>query len=221
MVSTWDLIKSGNFEEACKIADGEASTTGELALRNKVFALLHLKRTREAITLCEELIKRVNGASDSDFIKLGVAHWLTNNRDQAVESWQRGLDTKYTDAAGGIRVPLLLYYASVRISDEKLRKDSAKRLGKLSKGKSTCNWPGPLGSFLLDVCTESSLFATVTKNPVLRERQLCQAHFYVGVKCSGADETDRYRENMRLACSRDPVSYLEAEYYLSKAEYES
>src|SRR5947209_1450522 len=43
----------------------------------------------------------------------GVAQWCLNDRRTAVAQWRAGLHCDFADGAGGITIPLLLFFASV------------------------------------------------------------------------------------------------------------
>jgi hypothetical protein len=69
-MSTWDLIESGDYVNACITADHEfAHTSSFFPLRNKVFALLCLGKYQEAIDLCSKIIQLNEGSSDSLVIR--------------------------------------------------------------------------------------------------------------------------------------------------------
>lgn len=58
----WSLIQNGRFDEACEKADSEYNNSKSvLVLRNKVYALLHLKKYEECNALTEEIIRLVEG----------------------------------------------------------------------------------------------------------------------------------------------------------------
>src|SRR5580698_7696231 len=112
--NVWDLIKLGRFEEACQAADPEFAKNGRIGpLRNKIFALLHLSEYDECICLSRKIISLDKHSADHDSIFLGVAYWLQSRHDFAVEAWRMGLDAQYTDAAGGVGIPLILRFASI------------------------------------------------------------------------------------------------------------
>src|SRR5579871_1590219 len=112
MESVWDLIESGEFAAACRLADEQsASSTSLLPKRNKVIALLNLGKLEQAAELSRAIIATNGGSTDSDFHRLGVALWLQGEFDGAIAAWQAGSDTDYTDAARGVKNCLLRLYA--------------------------------------------------------------------------------------------------------------
>jgi hypothetical protein len=214
----WDLIEQGKFVEACKRADEEhALTDSPLPLHNKVLALLHLERFSDAVSLCRALMTMEGADSDDEFIFCGVAYWCLNKADEAVRIWNEGTKRTYTDAAGGLAIPLLLYYAAIRMNDSALGKSARAAVKARCRTRRSNNWPGPLGLYALGELDDTELQDRVTTVPILRDRELCQANFWTGVRHSSAD-IERGREYMRKAISFGPSSYLEHEYYLAKGE---
>jgi len=70
----WALIEAGQYEQACHLADREAAASPSLLpLRNKVLALLNLRRFDEAEALSKLIIERRGGETESDFTMLGIA----------------------------------------------------------------------------------------------------------------------------------------------------
>jgi hypothetical protein len=219
IVSCWNLIEQGRYEEACIRADIEYEETKTmLPLRNKVFALLHLKKYKEVINLCKFLIEERNGETDSDFIFLGIAYWIENEITNAIEIWRKGLESKYKDAAGGIEIPSLMYFASISLKDKLLEREAVTLLEKRSKSNQVINWPGPIASFLLDIIDEEELLSSVVSHPSLRAKQLCQAYFYIALKKLKNDNIIDYKEYLKKSLSLDVSSYLKQEYYLAEVE---
>ena len=103
---------------------------------------MNLKKYDNVLELATELIRITNGRSDSEYILAGIASWLLDNYTESVEIWKKGLNTKYTDAAGGIVIPSLLYYAAVRLNDRNLEKEAIALLRKRCKSKGSLNFPG-------------------------------------------------------------------------------
>ena len=128
--SVWDLIEMEKFQEACVRADSEFQSKGDIfPLRNKVFALLQLDKFDDTIRLSKQIIDLTKGSTDSDFIFCGVAHWLAREPESAIKVWKAGLSAKYTDAAGGVEIPMLLLFAAVKTRD----KNSGRKL-------TNCSW---------------------------------------------------------------------------------
>ncbi|HEY2586664.1 MAG TPA: hypothetical protein VGI81_12945 [Tepidisphaeraceae bacterium] len=217
--SDWELVKQGRFEEAIqRIDEVYAKTQNESPLRNKVLALLLLERYGEAQSLSEWLVVQTNGRLERDFINSGIASWLSGAREQAVAHWQEAQRVKrYTDAAGGLMVPMLLSYGALRLNDATLARQARVRIAMCCRDSRAVNWPGPLGRFVLGDLDERELLALVTPQPILHERYMCSACFWIAAAMSNTDQI-RSLELMRKAVTFAPPAYLEYEYYLAKGE---
>lgn len=215
----WDLIMMGKFEEAMIVADNEYILKKDrLTLNNKCLALLALKKYEEAIEVSESLITNsIVGESDSDYKKKGVALWFLDRKQEAIGVWKSALNTPYTDAAGGVEVPALLFFAAVMTSDVKLRKESMKLLRRRVKSKRIINWPGAIASYLLGDIDEQTLLAGISTQPSLQSRGLCQANFYIAVKCLESGDIERARALVNEIHQLPKVAMLHMEFYLSDA----
>ena len=222
--TVWSLVKNNEFEKACKMADEGYTETGDmLLLRNKIYALFHLKKYQEIIHLSEALIEieKSEYSSESDFISLGIANWLLGDELKAIEVWQNGQNCIYKDAAGGIEIQVFLYFAAVKTKNDKLKLTVVKAIKKILKSKRSVNYPGPLGHYLLNDITERQLSSYVVNVPILRERQLCQAHFVAAIKILETGDTEGYYRKLKASISYGSPSYLEQMYYLAKGELEN
>jgi tetratricopeptide (TPR) repeat protein len=220
-LSVWTLIENNEFEKACEKADEEYRNTGDiLSLRNKVYALLNLKKYIESISLSEKLIESRKGDTESDFSFLGIANWMLGDTAKAIEAWQQGQNSLYKDAAGGMGIQVFLYFAAIKTGQDKLKSTAIKTIKKLLKSKRAVNFPGPLGHYLVDDITDNELLSYVDSVPILRERQLSQAHFVIAIKKLEADNIEGYYKELKDCISYGSRSYLSQMYYLAKGELE-
>lgn len=215
-MSVWDLIEIGDFEGACRAADEESTRSPSmLPLRNKIFALLSLKRYQDAVELSRQIIEKTTGRSDSDFIFLGVSQWLLGDRNGAVESWESATGTEFTDAAGGVEVPLLLFFASTFMDRRELSNRAILRLRQLCKRARSSSWPGPLASFIVGKTGEAELLSALDSEPSLHSKQFCQAAFYMAVLRKLSGDLDGYDKLMKNSCSQGAVTRSVQEYFLA------
>jgi hypothetical protein len=220
-LDTWALIQNGYFVEACERADSEYKISGDIFfLRNKVYALFHLKKYEECITLTENLIAISKVQTDVDFIFCGLANWLLDKKEEAVILWKKAEQSLYKDAVGGLDIQIFLLFASLKNNDSVLKKYAFNKIKKLLKSRRSVNWPGPVGQFLLDELNENNLLQHVSSIPILRERHLCQGHFAIAVKRLEKADLEGYKKSLRDSISYGPPSYLEQMYYLAKGELE-
>lgn len=61
------------------------------------------------------------------------------NSVEAITIWKEGLNTPYTDAAGGVEVPATLLFAAVSVQDKDLEKEAIRLLKKRSRVKRAIN----------------------------------------------------------------------------------
>ncbi len=225
-MDSWSLVKENRFREAVNQLTEEllkSPSTGRY--NNRGMAYLHLGEYDLALSdfraAEENSIREAGGERDN--AKVGVALWLSGEHQQAASVWTRGTEAmldgaiKYTDAAGGVSIGNLLWFSAVRLGDATGCQLAIKLLKKKLRTKQSSSWPGPISRFLLGDVSPAQLRSTVGQVPILRERNLCQAEFYIGV---AAFESNRqlYYESMRLAAELGSVSKLEAEYYLATYE---
>lgn len=216
-MSCWDFIKQKDFYGACKMADEEyAETKSEPSLRNKAIALLNLKKYNDVLGIADELIGITNGRSDSDYILAGIANLLLDNYTEAIEILKKGLNTKYTDAAGGVEIPALLYYIAVRSNDEKLEKGAIALLKKRCKSKVSLNYPGFIAGYILDRIDDDELLNSYASFKELKTRILCKAYFYIAVRNLKNGYEEMFYENLKKCIENG--SYLEYEYFIAIGE---
>ena len=219
ILSTWELVAQNRFNEACERADLDFENTKDIfALKNKVFALLNLNKLQEAIDICNFLIAARNGESESEFQFIGVAYWLLNNTDKAVEMWKEGLKSKFKDAAGGVEIPAVLFFAAISTGDKKLEKEALKLLKKRVASKTVINWPGAIALYLLKRISDAEMLSTIENKSSIVQKQLCQANFYIAINKKACDEPDAYKKYVYQAASQGPSSYSKPEFYLAQSE---
>jgi hypothetical protein len=154
---------------------------------------------------------------------VGVALWMAGEHQQAASAWARGTEAtlastvRYADAAGGVGIGNLLWFAAVRLHDSAHRSLATKLLRKKLRTKQSKAWPGPISRFLLGAIDESQLRGAVSRVPILRERESCQAEFYIGASAFDSNR-EFYYATMRASAAFGSVAKLGAEYYLAAYE---
>lgn len=220
MNKIWELIQNDEFEEACIVADVEYKMHSNIfLLRNKLYALMHLRRFHQVIKLAGELIILENAASSFDFKISAIAHWLINERTQAIDLLLKAEKCLYQDAAGGIEVKVYEYFAAVKMGDDKLKRSVTNGIKKTLKNKHS-PWPGPLGNFIIERYSQEEVLSFVSSTPILKERHLCQANFVFAIKELESGNQTAYLQRLRDSIAGGSFAYLEGMYYLSKGEIE-
>lgn len=217
-LSCWDLIENGDYYEAIKAADDEyLETSSTLSLRNKIFALLITERFDDVIATCDYLINKELGESESDFKFKGIALWNQNKRQEAIDTWKSGINSKYTDAAGGVEVSLLLYFAAVKTNNTLLKTEAVKNLKEKFRSGKSKNWPGPLGAFILKNIDEKTLLTYISVQPSIRAKQLCQTNFYLAVRNLENGDIDRAKQLIKDVLQLGKSAMQKPEFYLCEA----
>ncbi len=221
MMSTWELIKAGEYEKACDQADLEGQKSKSLLpLRNKIFALLMLKRYADSENLGESLIEKSHGSSDSDFIFLGISKWFLGKHSEAISTWQQSVHAKFTDALGGVEIHLLLLYAAVSLKSSSLAGEANDSLKKIYFPKRSTIWPGPLVGYVLKEVSETELRSQISNQAIVHEKQLCQAVFYIGLRRLIDGDVLGFHRAMHEVVSLKPSGLTKAEFYLAGWEAE-
>jgi tetratricopeptide (TPR) repeat protein len=223
-MDTWDLIKTGRYSEAVELLTDELRKQAQPYLySNRGIAYLNLQQfdhAREDFEAAEE-----TSASRGDSYRLHVSavQWLQGFETEAAETWEavvRDLDNGeivYTDAAGGVEAPALLWFAGVRLDQPELCNAATKSLRKTLRSKRATSWPGVIGQLVLRRGVASDGQSAVSNVPILRERQLCQAEFYIAWSACHDGRYEDWRRALSQ-CARLDVALLEEELYLSKHE---
>jgi tetratricopeptide (TPR) repeat protein len=225
----WNLIEEGHYAEAVN-----AFTKRLRRDRcgpnycNRGIAYLNLGDYDKALADFRAADECFEYTSDGYLQSVGVAHWLAGRESEAVAVWQdlvlateRG-KIQYTDGAGGVESACLLWFAGARLGQENLlgvaqRVLKNKLKTKTGRNWSIDNWPGPVAKFLLGTLDERRLRERIDDVPILRERELCQAEFYIGVRALQLRENVAAKSAFRRAAQLDAAK-LENEYYLAKHE---
>jgi lipoprotein NlpI len=87
----------------------------------------------------------------------GVAKWCMNQPEEAARQWRDGLQCDYADAAGGAKLPLLLFFASVVEPKAFPKSDAEQMLIDRADDPRVKYWPGPLVEFALERIGEGQL----------------------------------------------------------------
>lgn len=226
-MSAWDQLKRGEYKGAIDgFSEEIRDSPSTHAYDNRGMAYLHLGnfdaafadfRSADAISVAD-----LNTTCDGDMC--GVALWMADREKEALATWTAGVEASlagavhYGDAAGGLTIGNLLFFAGVRLGDTNAVTVATRFLRKRFRRKQSVAWPGPVSRYLLGLFSESKVLGAVSDTPILRERELCQARFYIGVHALLVGDRAAYFEAMRKAYSFGRITKLGAEYYLALHE---
>jgi lipoprotein NlpI len=226
-MTAWEQLKKGQYSEAVRGFSEEIRTSPSTpAFNNRGMAYLHLGDYDGALADFRSADALSSAASHTvcDGEMCGVASWMAGREQEAVATWLAGVEAslagavRYADAAGGVTIGNLLLFGGVHLDDKNAVALATRLLRKRLKTKQSAAWPGPASRYLLGLVSESDMLAAVSHVPILRERELCQARFYVGVHAFSVGDKTAYLEAMRQAHDFGRVAKLGAEYYLALHE---
>ncbi len=154
----------------------------------------------------------------------GVAKWCLGNPNEAVSEWQTGLEAKYARAGGlNIRIPLLLYFASVIRPDVFERTVAKELMQRKIEDRRASNWPGPIASWLLGQMAEEELGNRYkVKDPTIvkavREAagQQWLAEFYGAVSRYEPSKRSDFRASMLRLTDLSQPEWMDQNYFLSR-----
>lgn len=224
IMDPWQLIKDGQFSDAVDAYTQQLTETRTVpSFRNRAIAHLNLGHLDLAMADFESAEGIGHSRSDGNLKSIGVVHWLSGRESDAVKAWNEAVNLlernkiQFTDGAGGVQSPSLLWFAGARLNDARLQKSANHLLKRLLKTRQANNWPGPIGRLLLQRLDAETLRSSVSSVPVLRERELCQAEFYISVQALDGDGRKQYIDGLRRA-SDLTAALLENEFYLARHE---
>ena len=241
--SPWQAFELGRYDDAIQLYSQEYTQSQNLRLlAGRAYVYLAANRPGLALTDMEEVVTRTykRFASNSDYAFLGICHWYLAQPDSAIAQWRAGLSAPYVDAAGGILLPILLFYAGVRLGEGQLEKEAQRLLRahwrkfvrRIKRRQDAAlimprnfadpelwNWPGPIVPFLLGQEDSTWLLhqARKTDAETLALRHECQAHFAIAVNALQNGNRDLFVASME-SCARNPKGLLEEEHYIARWE---
>lgn len=223
MASPWDLLKAGQTEAGIEMLrefyrrDSWHSNAFSLA-----HAYLFATQYAAAVELVDGILSKHPKQMAGHYATRGVLHWVLSNRPHAILCWKDGLDCAYADFAGGISVPLLLFFASVREPTLCEMGLVHKILKKRLKRVVAMHWPGPLGRYVIGEITEAEIRQVAAEQVKPRNPQYrAEVDFYTGVLRLQAGDRQGYFEFLRKC--RDAVqecAIIPDEFYLARYELE-
>lgn len=163
------------------------------------------------------------GRGDHSYIHVAAVLWMQGHKRLASRLSQYATREMlkgrfaYSDAAGGADLGAATWFFSSRLKDKQGVQLAERLLAKLLKGKASRSWPGPLARFLLNEISEVELVSAVSSVSGLRERELCQANFYVAARRQASGDAGGTVESLKAA-SASNAAVIEVEYHLARYE---
>lgn len=225
-----ELLMAGDYRAAVDACSKSlAKQPDMIAYNERAAAYLHLNDYDRA--LADYAVAGYLDCADSTVGDYGYKHvaavlWLKRAYTVAAALWSHTVGQMlkgrftHSDMAGGVQCGCLLWFAGAGLSKAELREAAEELLVRKLKKRNNSLWPAPVAAFLCGQITEDELRGTVTSTPILRERQACQAEFYVGAHALSLGNGERALAAFRAA-SRLTKGSIEIEYFLAGHEIEN
>lgn len=208
-------------------------------------ALLALGRYPEALNAAE-LFHRSGMQSPScardlgrGLIAIGACQWMLGRQLEATDTWRRSCEGlrsgKYsyaTDAAGGVKDGVLLWFAACSMGDEAslvlARRYLEGRIAQIAKLDALEVWPAPVARHLLSeisaeemfshagssLCSSSVELIAAARGDLMIRRRACAALFAAGTRNRQLRRVTEAMDMFRATASlENPI--LEVEWYLA------
>lgn len=228
-MNKFQLMLDGKIEEALVLYSKDIEKDfSSVTFTGRGHAYLHLNELDKALAdfkMAAKLREKINlGPNDGHLKMIGVALWLQGNEEEAVDMWHKLVQDHlagkivYSDMAGGVESGALLWFAACFEQFRHYQKVAERLLKKKNKLKRNKYWPGPVAQYLLGNISEEDLKLAANKSNNLKERQLCQAYFYIGAKALLNGDKKSLLKAMADSVATGSPNYMENEYYLARYE---
>ena len=159
----------------------------------------------------------------------GVKHvaavlWLRGEAAEAADIWRytvRQLAKNrftHSDFAGGMQCSCLSWFAATSLSNVDVRDEAEHFMDKKLLSRRGESWPGPVAAYLLGRMSAQELCHAAASADGIKERQLCQAEFYIGVHQCAHGRLSEALTSFTSAADRLWPASIEMEYYLARHE---
>lgn len=156
--SAWEFLRQGEDQEALNLfreAFARQPDAGNIIRLG--IGYLWTADYAAAWTHFRDAINTYRSPGDIFHGMAGVAKWCMDEPSSAVETWRRGFAAPYAVGASVVRLPLLLFAASVLRPTVFSKKEAEQILCERLESPLAENWPGPLAKFILGLLTEDTL----------------------------------------------------------------
>lgn len=199
VVDPWDLLRSGQTEEAFQQMQAALESKGTPPYIMELgVAYLWVHDYQAAWEHFNAANQRKPRHSAAYYGMAGAAKWCLDKPEAAVREWQEGLRCQYADAAGGARMPLLLFFASAVTPNLIARTDAEKLLLIRANDRRVRYWPGPVVEVMLGRIDEDQLrkhCAGVNDADTANRHWL--SDFYLGVVALSRGDAAHFNEAVR------------------------
>lgn len=156
--SAWKLLRNGETDRALEqFRDAYTREPGAGNIIRLGIGYLWTSNYQAAWEHFRQAINTYHSPADIFHGMAGVAKWCMNEPGLAVETWQRGFGAPYSVGASVVRLPLLLFAASILRPRLFPKKEAEQILREKLQSPLVENWPGPLAKFILGLLKEDVL----------------------------------------------------------------
>ncbi len=154
---------------------------------------------------------------------IGVIYWMQGSYELACEDWmyeisrRRSKEVTHCDAAGGVQVPLLLWWGSIHEGLRHWRKPAEEEMkNRMRTKQGQNNWPGMVVPFLFHKMSREKLLAHASSSyPLVQLKQQGQAQFYIAAQYLENNFEQHYLEQLSSVASEQQL-ITHAEYHLAR-----
>lgn len=231
-MGSFELIKQKKYGEFCDLYLEKSHLRAthpeyaDLMPGNFITALLGAKRYETLVSFCRDSIEKIRAksgkidrSSSNYFIGMSIGYFELKKYPDALKALQEGAYAAYQDRTR-TQAACIMYCEAVMLNDKKARGESRKILNSRLRNKDTSLPEYGPANFLTDRCGSAEMLAQIDSlPPVLKERELTRAFFYVAVKAFENGNLEEYGKNINAACDlykAEPRVTVEFEYHLAE-----
>jgi tetratricopeptide (TPR) repeat protein len=198
----WTLLEEGRFRDALPVLErAYEAHRAPGSLNNVALAMLCMQDYDAAYETFMNVLENSPYKSDYEWTYVGVCQWCRSKPMAAIDTWKKGIGVKYTDAAGGLTIPLVLIFAGTVLAEESLRDLATREITARLEGFRN-NWPAPLGEYMLGTISYSDVAERIsTYSAVLQEKRRPLLEFYRAVQLLRDGESSSYVDTLRRVTS--------------------
>jgi hypothetical protein len=142
----------------------------------------------------------------------GTAKWCLNQPSAAVDEWRAGVECEFADAAGGVKVPLLLLFASIAQPKVIPKREAEELLAIRIRNPRARSWPGPAAEFVLGRIDENRL----RRQAFHKNESACAVHQALSDFCVGLVHCMRGERAECVGCLKNVAAVSWSDYDFRK-----
>ncbi len=220
----WQATWQGDYHNALRIYDSELVPLNEPKVIGDMTNLGILYVLMSRFDKALEVFREARSLPSPPAIPvpfIGAILWMQGKHEDACADWayeikrRRSGEMTHSDEAGGVEVPVLLWWASAHTGLEEWRKLAEQELKRRWRAKrcQTSRWPGPLVPYLLGQTTDNAPSDDMLLNhvsaysadyPRINFRYQCLAHFYLGTAYLAKGDTAEYQAHLKEVLAAKP-----------------